>query len=229
MEKLEQCLVHPDCDIDVAEWVMRLKPFIMSINERYSENIYVDLSRIHKLFDDKKLPIKERWNSEHAFWTAENPLPLNVIADDSELLALWPTDPNSQPNAIFPQKKETVKWAMEVRNKNKNNIIIVCQGSVEVQTPEGPRVLPTMTFFSMQFFEEKKALNIILNLEPNSKYGWYCRNCSKELITQMRCSKCAPTRLEETQDNISKPGSYYCNVECQKADWTRHKSECRKN
>jgi len=229
MEKREQWSVHPDCDIEIAGWVMRLKPFIMSINEKYPETIYVDLSRIHTLFDDKKRPIQERWNSDHPFWTAENPLPLNVIADDSEMLALWPTDPKVKPNAIFPQKRETVEWAMQVRNKNKNNIIIVCQGSMEVQTPEGPRVLPTMTFFSMQFFEEEKALNIILNMEPNSKYGWYCRNCSKQLVTNIRCSKCAPTDVEENQENISKPGAYYCDAKCQKSDWGRHKSECRKN
>jgi hypothetical protein len=226
---MEQWSVHPDCDIDTAGWVMRLKPFIMSINQKYPETIYVDMSRIHTLFDEDKKPIQDRWNSDHEFWTKDNPLPLNVIADDEEMLALWPNDPEATVNAIFPQTKETVAWAMKVRNENKNNIIVVCQGTVVVETKEGPQTLPTMTFFSIQLFELKGDPHIIINMEPNSKYGWYCHYCSKQLKNSLRCTRCAPQPSEENQENISKPGTYYCDATCQKADWPTHKLACVHN
>jgi len=219
----ERWSVHPDCDIETAAWVMRLKPFIMSINQKYPETIYVDLSRISTLFDENNRPIQERWNSDDPFWTKDNPLPINVIGDDNEMLALWPDDPNAKKNAIFPQTREIVAWSMAVRNANKNNIVIVCQGTTSVEEDGKMHILPTMTFFSLQLY----GLDIILNMEPNSKYGWYCRNCSKQLHKNLRCTRCAPTKAEENQENISKPGTYYCDAKCQKADWSRHKQECR--
>lgn len=154
IDQIEQWIPHPDISQETSEWLMLLYPFIKSTNEHFYETIYIDMDRVKNMFDDQKVPIKERWDSDNSYWTRDNPLPFNSIGDDQELLALWPTfndnpnnsNPNnSNPNNtnpndtkkevtnfLFPQSRSDVQWMMDIRNQHNNIIIVVCSQLIEV-------------------------------------------------------------------------------------------------
>lgn len=50
-----------------------------------------------------------------------------------------------------------------------------------------------------------------------------CTRCQKPTIN--RCSGCREAPVYD--ERVSKP-TFYCNTICQKADWSQHKSECKK-
>lgn len=143
IDEIEQWAPHPDVSQEISEWLMLLYPFIKSTNNQYHETIFIDMTRVKDMFDEHKVPIKERWDSKNPFWTQDNPLPFNSIGDDQELLALWPADstgfsntktPNDEmANFLFPQSQSDVQWMMDIRNQNNTNVIIVvCSQHVNI-------------------------------------------------------------------------------------------------
>jgi len=235
--EMENWAVHPDCPQHVAEWLLRLLPFIKQIDNAYHETIFVDLTRVNLLFDDKMEPLKERWDSENPFWSLENPLPINSIGDDQELLALWPAKGMISDDAqiIFQQSLDDAKFILNVRSEHtKRNIVVACQDTVALEVPvadDSPKIIkvPTLTLYMIQIVSmpTKKITHYVLTTEPNSQINWYCRNCCKRNSSNLRCPECVQEITAD--DAYSKPGTFYCNAKCQLEDWPRHKQTCRKS
>lgn len=226
---MENWAVHPNCSQYVAEWLLRLLPFIKQIHKTYHETIFVDLTRVALLFDEKLEPLKERWDSDNPFWTVDNPLPINSIGDDQDLLTLWPSNRTNETKIIFPQTRDAAQFMMNVRTEHsENNIVIACQDLLTMDIPESsePVKVPTLTIYMIQIVSspDSKITHYVLTTEPNSQLNWYCRNCCKRNPSNLRCPKCVQDISDD--DTYSKPGTFYCNTKCQKTDWPRHKLEC---
>lgn len=253
IDAIEQWAPHPDVSQEVSEWLMLLYPFIKSTNDKYHETIFIDITRVKDMFDEHKVPIKERWDSTNPFWTKDNPLPFNSIGDDQELLVLWPTDRDEMANFLFPQSRSDVQWMMDVRDRNSDVIIVVCSQHVNIRVLDDNQdgatdepitkevTVPVTIAYMIQTMESqvsdkkdvrKTVKNYLLTKEPNTKFRWYCRACCKMNSSNMRCTRCVDlvksAEAESNPDNYSKLGTYYCNGKCQKDDWPRHKLECTK-
>lgn len=211
---MENWLAHPAVDKDVSEWILRLMPFLEQIHKKYHDPLFVDLTRVHLLFDDKRKPIEALWDERHPTWTQENPLPINSIGVSDEILTLW-----ESPDIIFAQTKSEAQWMLNIAHEY-NHLLVICQG---VQTSTDEHNVATLTCYIVQKVVVKRIVNYTLATVPNSNYAWYCRYCSKKMIKKKRCPKCAPT-IEQTD---SLPGTYYCDAKCQTSDWARHKLECK--
>jgi len=257
IDEIEQWAPHPDVSQETSEWLMLLYPFIKSTNNRYHETIFIDMTRVKNMFDEHRVPIKERWDSTNPFWTQDNPLPFNSIGDDQELLALWPTDRDEMANFLFPQSRSDVQWMMDIRNQNNTDVIIVvCSQHVTIRVlddnenldetqiePKTKEVTVPVTiaymiqtmFSNMKISDQndvrKNVKNYLLTMEPNTKFRWYCRACCKMNPSNLRCPKCVDLvkskEAESNPENYSKLGTYYCNANCQKDDWARHKLVCQ--
>lgn len=233
---MENWYVHPGCSQSTATWLMKLFHIIKTLHEKFKETIFIDLTRVHMLFDDKGEPIKEHWDENSTFWTKDNPLPINVIQNDKEILALWDTVTNLQ--TVFQQTKSEVQWLFQIRTlHDTSNMAVVCQDVLEVETdesadePESGEVkkvkLATLTAYLIQRFQNEKGTDYILTMDPNSQLQWYCRYCGRAKVSNTVCARCKPPpESDPNLENYSKPGVFYCDKKCQKADWPRHKLEC---
>lgn len=238
---MENWYVHPACNQTTANWLMKMFYLIKTLHEKFKETIFIDLTRVHMLFNEKGDPIKERWDEGSTFWTKENPLPINVIQDDKELLALWDSATNLQ--TVFQQTKSDVQWLFQIRTLHDTcNMAIVCQDVMEIETdePVGSEEEPengemkkvkvaTLNAYLIQRFQNDNGeTDYILTMDPNSKLQWYCRYCCRAKVSSMICAKCKPpAETNPDLENYSKPGVFYCDKKCQTADWPRHKLECQ--
>jgi hypothetical protein len=208
---------------------MKLFHLVKALHAKFKETIFVDLTRVHMLFNEKGEPLKEQWDENSPYWTKENPLPINVIGSDTELLEIWDTATGLQ--TIFQQTKSDVQWLFQIRSlHDSSNMAIVCQDVIEMETDELNKVkMPTLTAYLIQRFQnEKGETDYILTLDPNSKLQWYCRYCGRARVSNLVCSKCRPPAdMDPNLENYSKPGVFYCDKKCQTADWPRHKLECQ--
>lgn len=246
---MEPWIVHESCNEKDANVIMGAWPLIKIINEKFPKDcIFADLERIHLLFDGKGMPIMDRFDTDNKFWTADNPLPVNSIADDNEVLELWKNPIFRPREALFRQNQDNIRWMMKIRDKYPDKITLVITQSIEnvkawnsmdelairmqgfTNKIGGPDLVPekkdiptpVIVCYMIQTFGKASSI-VVLATEPNMKYGWYCRHCAK-CFPNKRCPKCVPTK--EDNDTISKIGTYYCDAECQKADWSRHKKVC---
>ena len=252
---MEQWICHNSCKARETNTIMGSWPLIKILHQKFPEDcIFVDLERVRLLFDEDGVPIQERFDSDNEFWTVDNPLPVNSIADNQEVLELW-NDPVFKPGeTLFRQTQEDVEWMMKIREQNpKTTILVIGQSVTTVKAwdtmdelvirlqgftnrfgspnyiPEKKNILtPIITCFMIQTFGEAPPTDqpqpVILTTMPNMKYNWYCRHCAK-IFPKNQCSRC---RSELNPDDpLAKPGTWYCNKECQKADWKRHKKECK--
>lgn len=132
----ENWYVHPGCDRKAASWLMKMFNTIKTLHEKFKETVYIDLNRVHLLYDEKGEILKERWDEQSPFWTQENPLPINVIQNDNELLELWQL--SSDQKYFFPQDRNDVHWLFQIRNLHQTtNMAVVCQDVIVVPvTPD---------------------------------------------------------------------------------------------
>ena len=229
-------------------------PLIKKINEKFqSDCIFTDLQRVHMLFDKKGVPIMERFDTDNEFWTEKNPLPVNSIANDEEILALWETPIFKPHETLFRQTQDEVRWMMKIRDKYPKTTVLLIGQSVEivkawdnmdelvirlqgftnrlgnVYIPEKKDIpTPVVTCYMIQTFGDAspkdKPKPIILTAVPNTKYNWYCLHCAKRFPSK-HCTRCLPP-TPVNKESLDKLGTYYCNGDCKKTDWKRHKKEC---
>jgi MYND finger len=252
---MEEWILHDSCNPRNANTLMGSWPLIKTLNAKFpTDCVFIDLERVSLLFDDKGIPIMERFDSESEFWTHTNPLPVNAIADKNDILELW-EDPIFKPKeALFRQTQDEIKWMMKIHDAYPKTTILVIGQSVEIvkawdsmdelvirlqgftnslgspaYIPEKKDIpTPVITCYMIQSFGDApqgKPKPMILTTVPNMSYNWYCRYCAK-CFPSKRCPKCAPGSKDNPK-SLEKKGTFYCNAECQKADWKRHKKECK--
>jgi hypothetical protein len=254
---MEEWILHASCSPQNANTIVGSWPLIKTINEKFQTDcVFVDLNRVYLLFDDKGKPIMDRFDTDNDFWTEENPLPVNSIADDEEVLVLWNEPTFRVGETLFTQTRDEVLWMMKIRDKYPKTTVLVIGQSVEMVkgwdsmdelairlqgftnkigapnfTPEKKDIpTPVIRCYMIQTFGDfapkGRGKPVVLTTVPNMRYNWYCRHCAK-VFPDKRCPRCIPKPVKNEKDSLDKPGTYYCNAECQKADWKRHKKECK--
>ncbi len=209
---MEEWVAHEGCSASATTTIVGSWPLIKLLHEKFpTDCIFIDLQRVILLFDKNGFPIKERFDTDNTFWTKDNPLPVNSIENAEEVLELWR-------ERKFQQTQDEVRWMMKIRDKYPETTILVIGQDVE-----------SLTCYMIQTFKDQshtgKPKPVILTTVPNMKYNWFCRHCGK-IFPSKQCPACAP--VQNSKDTLAKSGTFYCNADCQKADWAHHKQTCKK-
>lgn len=209
---MEEWITHDSCRTTAASTIIGAWALIELLHKKFpTDFIFVDLKRVNLLFDKKGRPIEERFDTDNAFWTKANPLPVNSIEKAEEVLELWR-------DRKFMQTQEEVQWMVKIRDNYPETTVLVIGQDME-----------NIVCYMVQTFKDQthagKPKPMILTAVPNMKYNWFCRYCGKIFPSKL-CPACSPT--QNPKDPLAKLGTFYCNAECQKADWVLHKQVCRK-
>lgn len=211
---MEKWYIHPACNPNSIHSLLALFSFIREIFEKHERTIFVDLTRVHVLFNEKGELIKEHLYKSCNLWSNNNPFPIYIIDDVNEAINLWNKALDS--SNMFCQSKDYVEWLFKISKLDKSNIPIICQDVREFETP-------LYTLYLIQILNHTKY---VLTTDPNTTMRWYCRYCAKKNAKHV-CSRCYLVSKEcLNSDNCAKPGIFYCDIICQKGDWFRHKLEC---
>lgn len=160
---MEEWSTHSSCEAIAVEWLVRLAPFIKNIHNKYHETIFIDFNRIHLMFDEQKKPLREAWDSNSKMWTKTNPLPINVIGNNEELLAIWDSTFHSA---------EHVRWMMNVA-KQHDYIVLACLST-------------TIICYTIQITQIKGKTIHLLAPDVNTTI-YHCRSCGKKCTKRCRC------------------------------------------
>ncbi|HXT82920.1 MAG TPA: hypothetical protein VN704_00985 [Verrucomicrobiae bacterium] len=114
---------------DLSGQIMGIFPIIKSLHERFPTDIlHLDLQRIHLLFDENGKVISERLIiDKNPFWHAKNPFPINSIDSDQEILSIWDRKVPGTANFIFTQLGDDIQKLIDIKNKDSNTVLLVCQ------------------------------------------------------------------------------------------------------
>ena len=127
MEK-EEWLIHPKVPDLESQIIIQLWPFIESNHQIHPQDIiWVDANRIHLMFDKGKLDPK-LCNFQHPKWSNQNPIPVNSIFDDHQVIEIWERKIPGSEKLIHTQQLEDIKTMLTEKNKYKNVILVAYQG-----------------------------------------------------------------------------------------------------
>ena len=200
--------------------ITKLYPALERIHEQHPKDIlFVDIPRVDLLFDKDQKLLVPLLDSNNEMWTLENPLPINSTTHQNDIIDIWRTQKESTIQSMYD-----LMWLLKIQKLYPHQIcLVVCQNAIDSEIAGETIRVPTFTIHTIQLLNRKDR-GILLSTSPNSVYNWFCKHCAKDKPTK-KCTGCFQNTTA-TDENFSKPGTWYCDAECQKKDWFRHKNEC---